>query len=88
MVGFLVKNAAYGVGRIVTIQPGAVRVRFFDPETTLDFALSGRSLTRFILGLGTRCSSESGDCYIKGWKLGPSINPPMLGSLERLERNA
>jgi hypothetical protein len=39
MVGFIVKNAAYGVGRVETAQHGRVCVRFFSSNRSLEFAV-------------------------------------------------
>src|SRR6266446_2351798 len=67
MVGFIVKNAAYGVGRVETAQRGRVCVRFFSSNRSLEFAVQKFpiGLSRFILGLGTECETNGKVCRIK-----------------------
>jgi ATP-dependent helicase HepA len=77
MIGFIVKNAAQGVGRIEALQDGNVRVRFFASAEPMTFAMRRVStgnvpygIVRISLGLDSSCRTNDGTCRIKKRKLG------------------
>lgn len=77
MIGFIIKNAAQGLGRIEALENGNVRARFFASNEPSTFAMRRSplgivpyGLVRIPLGVDSPCHTNDGTCRIKKRKLG------------------
>lgn len=69
MIGYVVRHRQLGLGKIESAQNRAFSIRFVAsgqlmPFGYAQFAANG-SLTREVLGLGSRCSTRRGECVIE-----------------------
>ena len=66
MIGFIVKHAGFGLGKVVELNHGQVVVSFFSPPQTLRFSTDYRRpvVVRRMLALGTVCAATDGKCKI------------------------
>src|SRR6266567_2082947 len=67
MIGCIVKHSGFGLGRVIQVERGHVRVLFFSSGDV--HSLTG-GFHRIPLGLGTRCTSDNKICHVRARRLG------------------
>ena len=67
-IGFIVKHASFGLGRLLNFEDRVVTVNFFFPPAR--HQLTRNAISRALIPISTHCKTENGNCIIKAHKLG------------------
>ena len=65
MLGFIVKHAGHGLGKVSAVEDGRITVSFFFPPNRLTLVPEVARLTRALLPLQTPCKTPDGLCTIQ-----------------------